>query len=340
MKKKEIHAGTTDEEIISFIDEIIKEDNRKIKNEEEKKELNWVFFDEINTCNSLGIITEIMCNHTYLGKKIKDNFVFIGACNPYRLLNKKMKESGLVYYNTKEKNKLNNLVYSVNPLPHSLLNFVFDFGSLKKEDEFKYIQNTIISIIKNIIEKKLIQNISNEEIKTLILTIVETIAICHQYIREKYDNSSVSLREIRRFGIFFEYFIKYFSSHSDYEKMQLSLNMTLYLCYYLRLNDKNDRKELSDKLINYFPNSSFLKIPEIEISKISNQMNIEKAKGIALNRTLKENLFTCFTCIINKVPLIIIGKPGTGKSLTFQILYNSMKGEYSESKLFRDKGKL
>ena len=28
-----------------------------------------IFFDEINTCNSLGLITEIMCNHTYLGKK-------------------------------------------------------------------------------------------------------------------------------------------------------------------------------------------------------------------------------------------------------------------------------
>ena len=70
-----------------------------------------------------------MCNHTYLGKKINDNFIFLGACNPYCVINKKMRESGLIYYNKKEKNKLNNLVYSVKPLPHSLLNFVFDFGS-------------------------------------------------------------------------------------------------------------------------------------------------------------------------------------------------------------------
>ena len=69
-------------------------------------------------------------------------------------------------------------------------------------------------------------------------------------------------------------------------------------------------------------------------------MTIEKVTGIALNRALRENLFTCFTCIDNKVPLIIIGKPGTGKSLSFQILYNTLKGEYSESEMFKSKGKL
>ena len=41
-------------------------------------------------------------------------------------------------------------------------------------------------------------------------------------------------------------------------------------------------------------------------------MMIEK-KGIALNRDLRENLFLCFTCKINNVPLIIVGKPGTDK---------------------------
>ena len=343
-KKKEIHAGTTNEEIVSFIDDIIKEHNKKMKNNKEENELTWVFFDEINTCNSLGLITEIMCNHTYLGKKINDNFIFLGACNPYRVLNKKMRESGLVYYNTKNKSKLNNLVYSVNPLPHALLNFVFDFGSLRPEDEIKYINNTIISIINNIIENDLINidNISSNDLKNLLSQINANIVICHNFIREKYDRSSVSMREIRRFGIFFEFFIRYFSdkNYSDFKKMQLSLNMTLYLCYYLRLNDKKDRKELAEKLNKYFPNNSFLSIPDCEITKIAKEMVIEKDKGIALNRILKENLFTCFTCIINKVPLIIIGKPGTGKSLSFQILYNSMKGEYSESKLFKNKGKL
>ena len=342
-RKLEIHAGITDEDIVEFIETITKEDNELNQGKSiNDRDLVWVFFDEINTCNSLGLITEIMCRHTYLGKKINDNFVFFGACNPYRVLNKKMRESGLVYYNTKEKSQLNNLVYSVNPLPHSLLNFVFDFGSLRKEDERKYIHNTIVSIIDSIKENKVIGDINEQEMTNLIQIIIDSIVECHDFIRDKYDKSSVSMREIRRFGIFFEYFIKYFNNpnFSDYKKMFQSQNMTLYLCYYLRLNEKEYRKDLAQILDKYYDKSTFLTLPEYEIKKITKQMMIEKNKGIALNRALRENLFTCFTCIINNVPLIIVGKPGTGKSLSFQILYNSMQGKYSENNLFKDKGKL
>ena len=332
----QIHAGITDQEIIDFIDKI----NSEGEKPENKDKLTWIFFDEINTCNSLGLITEIMCNHTYLGKKISDNFIFIGACNPYRIITKKMKESGLVYYNMKEKNKLNNLVYTVNPLPHSLLNFVFDFGNLQPKDEEKYINNTILSMISKMENQKLISNQNNAEKNKVIKNMIESIFICHEYIREIYDRSSVSMREIRRFGILFEYFIKYFSNVEDTaKKMSYSLNLSLFMCYYLRLNDKIDRKNLSEKLGVFF-NNNFMKLPEKIMRIITEKMSIEKNTGIALNRALRENLFSIFICISNTIPLIIIGKPGTSKSLSFQILYNTMKGQYSENKYFRDKGKL
>ena len=328
----QIHAGTTDKKIVDFIEDVIEKEKEKNSND-----IVWIFLDEINTCNSLGLITEIMCNHTYLGKKIEDKFVFLGACNPYRIINKKMRESGLVYYNLKEKNKLNNLVYTVNPLPHSLLNFIFDFGSLLPDDEKKYIKNTVISILKKI-KGNLIFDIENNDLNKIRDEIIESISICHDYLRELYDKSSVSMREIRRFGIFFEYFIKYFKG-KGYDRMKFSLNMTIYLCYYLRINDKKCRAELVKKL-NKFYERSFLLLPENETRRITREMSIEQGKGIALNRALRENLFTCFTCIDNTVPIIIIGKPGTGKSLSFQILFNTLKGENSESLMFRDKGKL
>ena len=334
--KLQIHAGITDQKIVEFIEDL----NNQYSLQENKNELVWIFFDEINTCNSLGLITEIMCNHTYLGKKINDNFIFLGACNPYRLITKKMKESGLVYYNMKDKNKLNNLVYTVNPLPHSLLNFIFDFGSLQPEDEKKYIKNAIIDLLSRFREKKIIKDfdtINEKDLEKIREEIIESISICHTFMRKKYDNSSVSLREIKRFGIFFEYFIKYFNGN-DYESLKKSLNMTLYLCYYLRLNDKNCRIELSKELKKIFDN--FLEVPENEMKLITNEMTLEKDGGIALNRPLRENLFTSYICIDNSVPLIIIGKPGTGKSLSFQILYNTLKGEYSKSKRFKEKGKL
>ena len=116
----------------------------------------------------------------------------------------------------------------------------------------------------------------------------------------------------------------------------MSLNLTIYLCYYLRLNDKIIRNELCEQLDKIFGN--FLKVPKNIVQALTEQMVI--GKGIALNRALKENLFTCYTCVDNLVPLIIVGKPGTGKSLSCQILYNTLVGEFSKSKIFQKKGKL
>ena len=39
------------------------------------------------------------------------------------------------------------LVYTVNPLPHSLLNYVFNFGNLKDDDEKKYIKSMTKEVI-------------------------------------------------------------------------------------------------------------------------------------------------------------------------------------------------
>ena len=58
---------------------------------------------------------------------------------------KKKEQTGLKIEGIKERK----LVYTVNPLPHSLLNFVFNFGSLTKKDEESYIKNIVISPIES-----------------------------------------------------------------------------------------------------------------------------------------------------------------------------------------------
>jgi hypothetical protein len=79
-----------------------------------------------------------------------------------------------------------------------------------------------------------------------------------------------------------------------------------------------------------------LEIPNREVLYIAEQFIIDVDKGIALNRSLIENLFTSFVCIVNRIPLIIVGKPGEGKSLTIQTVNNTMKGIYSKSDLFKE----
>ena len=91
MKIMNIHAGITDDEIVKFLFEEKIEDGKKIdsivnkaKQLEEReqaifeaykkrgqiyfKKKLWVFLDEINTCNCMGLICELMTKHTCQGK--------------------------------------------------------------------------------------------------------------------------------------------------------------------------------------------------------------------------------------------------------------------------------
>ena len=366
IRKLDIHAGTNDEDIINFIETTLKEvkkeddnlyslelsdkDNNKnqieIKNKIYNREI-WIFFDEINTCNSMGLLSEILCKNSYRDIPINERFVFIAACNPYRLNNERKMDEILLH---KEENK-NILVYSVNPLPHSLLNFVLYFGSLKKDDEKEYIKSMVKSTME--LYKEDYKN-NEKEFDNLIKIQTECIYIAQNYLKENNDVSIVSLREVNRFLELFKFFEKYIRERNqkdpyfNSEEFRLlndsngidsfyrnknkffihkaAVNLSLFLCYYLRLPDKSIRKGLQEKLEekNYF-DKSFLIIPELEMNYIIDNFIIPK--GIAKNRALKENLFSAFICIVNKIPLIICGKPGRSKTLCIKILENSMKGK-------------
>ena len=348
MKTLNIHAGTDEQDIITFmtdkvinkLEEEYEEDLKKIMDkfdkdpvgdrmkyqESQEKELKkkkvWVFFDELNTCNSMGLIAEIMCKRTMHGKKLPDNLVFLGAVNPYRTMTTKMKQSGLTYYSDNN-DKARLLVYTVNPMPHTLMNYIFNFSSLGEKEEREYIKSMISQNITKYYENK-----DEDECKNLIDKVLGSICECHNFIRKEYDESSVSLREIRRFNIFFKFFSDYLKNKSkyksnystNYQLLLSTLNMTIYLCYYLRISDKKIRETLASLLNKYFDGNFFLQIPTREVTYIAEQFIIDVEKGIALNSSLKENLFTSFICIVNRIPLIIVGKPGEGKSLTIQTI--------------------
>ena len=55
--------------------------------------------------------------------------------------------------------------------------------------------------------------------------------------------------------------------------------------------------------------------------------------NIAHNAALRENVFMMVVCIENRLPLFIVGKPGSSKSLAKSIVANSMQGRYSSDDL-------
>ena len=360
MKIMKCHAGTNDDDIIAFINNI--ENNIDSEDEEEldrkmkkfddekletkgykrnnyyleqlqniKEQKVWVFFDELNTSNSVGLITEIICKRTMLGKPLSERLLFLGAVNPYRTMTDKMKQSGLRYPTDKKKE----LVYTVNPIPQTLMCFIMNFGSLNSDEEKKYIE----AMLKNGLQT---HNDDSEDFNTFIKFATECISECHIFIREINDISAVSLREINRLNIFFDFFNDYLSNKSiykanyknKYDLLKSCLNLSIYSCYYLGIGQNKERENFSNKLSKVF-GYNFLEIPDKEVSYITEQFILDKKKGIILNKSLKENLFSSFICIVNKIPLIIVGKPGESKSLSIQIIMKSMKGIYSKNKFFQ-----
>ena len=127
----------------------------------------------------------------------------MASCNPYRISEKKNEDINVLYKIKKTKN----LVYTVNPLPISLLNFVFNFEALKEKDEYNYIESMISVVVNKIFEKN--KNLNNNCKIKLISIETDCVSICQKFMKTNNDISIVSLREVNRFNIFLEFFLEY-----------------------------------------------------------------------------------------------------------------------------------
>ena len=57
--------------------------------------------------------------------------------------------------------------------------------------------------------------------------------------------------------------------------------------------------------------------------------------NIARNQALKENVFMMVMCIELRIPLFLVGKPGSSKSLAKTIVADAMQGDTSKTDLFK-----
>ena len=133
-----IHAGVTTKMIIEKMQEFILTANYGLN---ENQNL-WIFFDEFNTSENLGLICEMLTDRKLLGESLPDNMILLAACNPYKLRSKKIKfdeNVGIKRSNARSRVAQNMLLYTVHPLPENVIESVWDFGALTDEDQKRYI---------------------------------------------------------------------------------------------------------------------------------------------------------------------------------------------------------
>lgn len=319
-----------------------------------------LFFDEANTTEAISSIKEVLCDSTVLGEKLNPNtgLQIIAACNPYRkhtdVMIKRLESAGLGYRvradETEEKLgtiPLRQLVYRVQALPPSMIPLVWDFGQLNDQTEKMYIQQ----IVQRVIET----NSINVQYTSII---TDVLASSQKYMRTRKDECSfVSLRDVERC---MQTFVWFYKNHQmlleELEKYQRSrrsgpservhrfdngrdpvlwsLVMATGVCYHACLEDK---EKYRIKVSKYFREPyTPVKIKE-EISLMQDLMlsGVPLGDTIARNNALKENVFMMVICIELRIPLFLVGKPGSSKSLSKTLVADAMQGQAAHSDLYR-----
>ncbi|KAL4475077.1 hypothetical protein ABPG74_001773, partial [Tetrahymena malaccensis] len=309
-----------------------------------------IFLDEVNTTYCVnGIIKEIIIDRHINGMKIKDNIVFVAACNPYQYKKYKIEQDNQQENNNhqlqQQIKKSYQLEYKVKPLRESFSYCIINFKNLSEEQELLYIENLInMYKLKN---KKC--DINQQDIEQLKILIIQS----QLFIRKESCERSVSLRDVNRFLVLFFYFYQtYFriklENNNDQkiimkEVKQKSIILALYMVYYLRLQIQVKRDlylKYYEYLVtqNQFPNIKFKQTVDEELNWLTNECGIQ-SQYIAKNNALQENVFCIIICLLNKIPLIITGEPGTSKTLSFSIALSCLKGN-TQSKFFLSQPKI
>ena len=92
--------------------------------------------------------------------------------------------------------KKKNLVYTVNPLPVSLMNFVFNFGSLKPNDELAYIKSMVRKNVDKMFEGQK-NNLKEEWIEIEINSLKLMVREHYQMFLATKERKSVCLKAMK-----------------------------------------------------------------------------------------------------------------------------------------------
>lgn len=327
-----IHAGVKEEDIL----ECVLANNRRALADIDKD--RWLFLDEINTSDSIGFISDIICHHRCLGEELSPNLVILGACNPYKLRTTKAISTAGLEGKVKS-DELSRLVYRVLPLPEIMVDYVWDFGSLNEKDEETYIHRMIADVFYD--------NKNYHDLFTSLL------AVSQSFVRRKEESSySVSLRDIQRCRTLTKWFLSVLPKKKLHQNaisnscnVEIkSMILSLAHCYQSRFSEIPLRKEyqcvIGDtfKLNGYqFPEEPEKFIQTVikeEQSDILGRMKLPP--GTARNTALQENVFVILVCIFNRIPVFVVGKPGCSKSLAMQLIKSNLRGKDSEDDFFKE----
>ncbi|KAI9554792.1 hypothetical protein GHT06_020069 [Daphnia sinensis] len=282
----------------------------------------FLFFDELNTAEPpvIAFFKELMLDRHFCGTVLPENIHLMAAANPYRRLRQDIEAPvGLAFRfaQAPEENRgstdVHNLVYRVNDLPLAFYEHVYDFGHLCNDAEDTYIEE----ICRNGLPTS---DFSAEDVEWFISIVQKSHRVAREMSAD--PESVVSLRDTTRAVQLFRWFyLSPAGREMSRKDAGIAADLTIYLVYAFRFPK---RKMFLEKVFGKDQSASK---NMTEVSRIIAKMLYENAHGasigsgaIALNDALCENLFALYVCVLNGIFLIIVGRPGSSKSLSVEIL--------------------
>ncbi|CAJ0637050.1 14246_t:CDS:1 [Entrophospora sp. SA101] len=305
-----LHAGIQEQDIINFM--------TNAKACVNKGEV-WLFFDEINTCNHIGLLADLIAHRLIKGIEIHPKIRLFAACNPYRIRTRSISQVGLEVKN-RIYNEQSDLVYQVKPIPDQILDYVWDYGVLESNDEKKYIEI-------------MVKNQLNTKKKDLF---AKLLFESQKFIREIEEPYSVSLRDVKRAIKLVKFFEESLKDRppikADAQKYPRNIGsiditvrsyvLSLALSYQARIARKDLREQFRKKLCEIFQfisEKQFINIIREEQEDYINRMILPP--NTAKNEALLENVLVMIVCILTKIPVFIIGSPGLVLKFCSQLLF-------------------
>ncbi|XP_065828093.1 uncharacterized protein [Oscarella lobularis] len=366
--KMSVHAALTPDDIKEFMTEKInlargiqrrQEKSAKSPSEEQPEAFPQasnqstvhatvvVFFDEINTSSCMGLFKEILVDRTMEGEPIPDNLFVVAACNPHR-------GSSTPISNSSEKEDWVLGSYYVRPLPPTLHFLRWDYGALDTHQENAYVQQKIamdqgplgVGLGLRVNQLSDLISAAQDMIRDFALKQLVSVGFSPSEARAR-AKSCVSQRDIQRVFAIATFFQKSYSASpedthaavvhtSEADPIRRALLVAIGIVYYLRL-DANFRKDFCKRLDDVESGcgrTPFLTIFQNEMDSYVDKMHLPH--GIAKTNALKENLFATVVCTACRIPLVIVGAPGSSKTLSFNLTLTNLKGAESKKKSFRN----
>ena len=341
-----VHGGVT----VADIQKIVEQAMELARKNFDQNLETILFFDEANTTEAIYAIKEIVCDTTVHGKPFPaTGLKIVAACNPYRRQNddviKKMELPGLGFHvNTENVSEsfanipMRNLVYRVVPLPPSMQPLVWDFGHLNDETEEIYIKQMVLKL----------KSFSDEIQSSAVDIITKCLTASQKYMREKRDVCNfVSLRDVERTLLTFKWFYgqrtilswRIFDEKKKNKKSPMSftpINQALIhalgVCYHATLEDRESYRKIIATELQVDEKDILHEITACQNVFIK---DIELEEKIGRNEALTENVFMMVVCVELRIPLFLIGRPGSSKSLAKTIVTDAMQGRNSKTDLFK-----